>query len=36
VVVAIDNYRLGRVMYHVIEIVAKQIQLTPVDGAAAE
>ncbi|HEX7408815.1 MAG TPA: glycosyltransferase [Candidatus Binatia bacterium] len=36
VVVAYDNYRLGRVMYHVIEIVAKQIQLTPVEGAAAE
>jgi hypothetical protein len=35
-VVAVDNYRLGRGMYHVIEIVARQIQLTPVDGAAAE
>jgi hypothetical protein len=33
-VVAVDNYRLGRGMYHVIEIVAKQIQLAPVDGAA--
>ncbi len=30
--VVIDNYRLGRVMYHVVEIVAKHIQLTPVDG----
>ena len=29
-VVAVDNYRLGRVMYHVLEIVAKQIQLAPV------
>jgi glycosyltransferase involved in cell wall biosynthesis len=36
VVVAVDNYRLGRVMYHVIEIVAKQIQLTPVDGVSPE
>jgi GT2 family glycosyltransferase len=35
-VVVVDNYRLGRGMYHVIEIVAKQIQLTPVDRAAAE
>lgn len=35
-VVAFDNYRLGRDMYHVIEIVAKQIQLTPVDGVSAE
>jgi len=32
VVVAVDNYRIGRVMYHVLEIVAKQIGLTPVNG----
>jgi hypothetical protein len=33
-VVAYDNYRLGRVLYYVLEIVAKHIQLTPVKGAA--
>jgi len=34
VVVAVDNFRLGRIMYHVLEVVGKQIQLTPVNGAA--
>jgi O-antigen biosynthesis protein len=32
--VAYDGYRLGLDMYHVLEIVGKHIQLTPVDGAA--
>ena len=31
-IVAIDNVRLGRVMYHVLEVVGKQIGLTPVNG----
>jgi glycosyltransferase involved in cell wall biosynthesis len=31
-VVAVDNARLGRIMYHVLEIVAKQLELTPVKG----
>jgi glycosyltransferase involved in cell wall biosynthesis len=30
--VAVDNVRLGRVMYHVLEVVGKQIGLTPVNG----
>ena len=34
IVVAADNYRLGRVMYQVVEIVGKQIGLTPVNGKA--
>src|SRR5262249_1174613 len=34
IVVASDNYRLGRVMYQVVEIVGKQIGLTPVNGKA--
>ncbi|MFI5364009.1 MAG: glycosyltransferase [Candidatus Binatia bacterium] len=33
-VVAVDNFRLGRIMYHVLEVVGKQIQLTPVNGTA--
>jgi len=36
IIVAADNFRLGRLMYHVLEIVAKQIALTPVKPAAAE
>ena len=32
--VAYDNYAFGRDMYHVIEILGKQLGLTPVDGAA--
>ena len=32
--VAIDNYRLGRVVYHVLEVVGKQLGLTPVNGHA--
>jgi len=34
-VVAYDNYRLGRIMYHVLEVVAKQIELNPVNGKEA-
>ena len=34
VVVACDNFRLGRVMYHVLEIVGKHIGLTPVNGVS--
>ncbi len=33
-VVGIDNFRLGRVMYHVLEIIATQIELTPVRDAS--
>ncbi|MFQ5665353.1 MAG: glycosyltransferase [Candidatus Binatia bacterium] len=33
-VVAYDNYRLSRVVYHALEIVAKHIQLTPLEGVA--
>ncbi|HVO22586.1 MAG TPA: glycosyltransferase [Candidatus Margulisiibacteriota bacterium] len=29
-VVGVDNIRLGRTMYHVLEVVAKHIELTPV------
>ncbi len=36
IVVAADNFRLGRLMYHVLEIVAQQIALTPVKPASAE
>lgn len=32
VVVVVDNYRLGRLMYHVLEIVGQQIELAPVGG----
>ncbi|MFN8625380.1 MAG: glycosyltransferase [Candidatus Binatia bacterium] len=32
--VVYDHYALGRDMYHVIEIVGKQLGLTPVNGAA--
>jgi len=28
--VSIDNVRMGRTMYHVLEVVAKLIELTPV------
>jgi glycosyltransferase involved in cell wall biosynthesis len=30
--VVVDNIRLGRFMYHVLEVVGKQIGLTPVNG----
>jgi len=33
-IIAVDNVRLGRVMYHVLEVVGKQIGLTPVNGKA--
>jgi len=33
-VAAVDNARLGRIMYHVLEIIAKQLELTPVKGPA--
>ncbi len=32
-VVAYDNFRLGRIMYHVLEVVGKQLGLTPVNGS---
>jgi glycosyltransferase involved in cell wall biosynthesis len=33
IVVGYDNFRLGRVMYHVLEVVGKQIGLTQVNGS---
>jgi len=33
-IVVVDNVRLGRVMYHVLEVVGKHIGLTPVNGKA--
>ena len=35
-IVASDQYRFGRDMYHVIEIIGKQLDLNPVDGATAK
>jgi hypothetical protein len=35
-IVAYDNYSFGRDMYHVIEILGKQLGLTPVAGAAVK
>ena len=34
IVVAVDNVRLGRTMYHVLEVIGKQLALTPVNGKA--
>jgi O-antigen biosynthesis protein len=34
VVVTYDNYRLGRLMYQVVEVVGKQISLTPLKASA--
>ena len=34
IVVAVDNFRLGRIMYQVLEVVGKQIGLAPVNGTA--
>jgi hypothetical protein len=31
-VVGVDNVRMGRTMYHVLEVVAKQIELTAVQN----
>jgi glycosyltransferase involved in cell wall biosynthesis len=33
-VIAYDNFRVGRIMYHVLEIVGKQIGLNAVNGGA--
>jgi len=32
-VVVLDNFRLGRIMHHVQEVVAKHLELTPMNGA---
>jgi glycosyltransferase involved in cell wall biosynthesis len=35
-IVAVESFRLGRVVYHVLEIVGKQIGLTNANGAAKQ
>jgi len=32
IIVAVDNFRLGRTLYHVLEVVGKQVGLTPLNG----
>jgi len=35
-VVLVDNFRLGRTLYHVLEVVGKQVGLTPLNGKSRE